>query len=46
MKMDKDSVRYCRIRMWYWIEKINKNRIWMYSLYYYIKFKYGYEYIY
>ena len=46
IKTDKDSVRYCRIRMWNWIEKINKNRIWMYSLYYHIKFEYGYGYLY
>jgi hypothetical protein len=32
--------------MWNWIEKNNENQIWMYPLYYYIKFEYGYGYPY
>ena len=46
MKMDTDSVGYCRIRMWNRIEKINENRIRMYPFYYHIKFEYGYGYPY
>ena len=46
MKTDRDSVRYCRIRIWNRIEKINENRIRMYPLYYHIKFEYGYKYPY
>jgi len=34
MKTDTDSVGYCRIRMWNRIEKINKNHIQTYPLYY------------
>ena len=37
MKTDTNSVGYCRIRMWNRIEKINENRIWMYSLCYHIR---------
>ena len=33
MKADTDSVRYCRIRMWNRIEKINENWIGMYPLF-------------
>ena len=46
MKMDTDSVGYCRIRMWNQIEKINENRIRIYPIYYHIKFEYGYGYLY
>ena len=46
MKTDTNSVGYCRIRIWNRIEKINENRIWMYLLYYRIKFEYGYGYPY
>ena len=47
MKTDTNSVGYCGIQMWNnRIEKINENRIWMYSLYYHIKFQYEYGYTY
>ena len=46
MKTNTDSVRYCRIRIWNRIEKINENRIRMYPLYYHTKFEYGYRYLY
>ena len=46
MKTDKDNVGYYRIRIWNRIEKINKNRIRMYPLYYHIKFEYEYGYPY